>query len=145
MSIKKRDNNLYSEAQSDIPEVLKIYSQEGYKVEHFQDAKCVCGHRLFQLFVDDNEGAAVRVCESCKNEHPIGDSGEYLEDAELEECECPCGNGKFEITAGVSLYQGSNDVRWLYIGCRCPKCGLTACYADWKNEYEGFSDFLKMI
>ena len=46
-------------------------------------------------------------------EHPIGDSSEYLKDAELEECACPCGSEEFEITVGVSLYEDSNDVRWM--------------------------------
>jgi len=145
MVLKKRGDNFFGENQSDIPEVLKTYSQNGYLTEHFQDAACSCGHKLFRLFVDDNEGAATRICELCKHEHPIGDSADYLEDAELEECECPCGHGLFEITAGVSLYSDSDDVRWLYLGCRCPKCGLTACYADWKNEFEGYQDLLKMI
>jgi len=33
-----------------------------------------------------------------------------------------------------------DDVRWLYLGCRCVTCGLTACYGDWKNEYPGYGD-----
>ena len=143
MALKKRDSNFFGDAQSDIPEVLIEYSRDGYVAEHFQDAICTCGHKVFRLLVDDNEGAALRICASCKNEHPICDSADYLEDAELEECECPCGQGTFEITAGVALYSDSEDVRWLYLGCRCPKCGLTACYADWKNEYEGYSELLK--
>jgi hypothetical protein len=145
MALRKSGSNFIGDCQSDIPEALKKYSQDGYLAEHFQDAICTCGHRLFRLMVDDNEGAAIRICESCEKEHPIGDSADYLEDAELEECECPCGNGIFEITAGVALYTDSEAVRWLYLGCRCPKCGLTACYADWKNEFEGYLDFLKMI
>lgn len=24
----------------------------------------------------------------------------------------------------------------LYVGCRCPACGLTGVYGDWKNEHE---------
>ncbi len=95
--------------------------------------------------LDENEGAAVRVCAKCKAEHPIGDSDEYLEDAELEECACPCGNEEFEVTVGVSLYEDSEDVRWLYLGCRCPKCGLAACYGDWKNEYIGYRELLKRV
>ena len=145
MALKHRNGNYFSDSQSEISEVLIKYSQDGYLTEHFKDAVCSCGHNEFRLLVDDNEGAAVRICTSCENEHPIGDSAEYLEDAELEECECPCGNGYFEITAGVALYSGTEDVKWLYLGCRCPKCGLTACYADWKNEYEGYSKLLKMI
>jgi hypothetical protein len=77
--------------------------------------------------------------------HPIGDSAEYLDDAQLEECECPCGHGSFEITAGVSLYKSSEDVRWFYLGCRCPVCGLIACYGDWKNEFEDYRKLLSRV
>ena len=145
MTLKKRGINYFGDTQNDILEALQLYSQDGYFAEHFQSAFCSCGSNLFSLLVDENEGVAIRVCNSCKNEHPIGDSKEYMEEAELEECECPCGYSVFEITVGVSLYKNSNDVKWVYIGCRCPNCGLTACYADWKNEYENFKEFLKLI
>ena len=145
MTLRERDGNFFGDSQSDIPEVLKKYSHDSYITEHYQDAMCSCAHKEFSLLVDDNEGAAVRICKSCKKEHPIGDSAKYLEAAELKECECPCGSGIFEITAGVSLYSGNEDVRWLYLGCRCPKCGLIACYADWKNEYQGYKKLLSMI
>ena len=65
---------------------------------------------------------------------------DFPADAELGECTCPCGHEEFEITVGVSLYEGSEDVKWLYLGCRCPKCGLTATYGDWKNEFVGYKD-----
>ena len=145
MSLVKRKGNFFGDSQSDIPELLKMYSNAGDPTEHYQDAICTCGHNLFRLAVDDNEGAAIRLCVSCGNQHPIGDSLEFLEDAELEECECPCGQSSFEITVGVALYFGSNDVKWLYLGCRCPHCGLTACYADWANEYEGYAELLKNV
>jgi hypothetical protein len=93
----------------------------------------------------DEQGAAVRVCAACGLEHPIGDSAEYLAEAELEQATCVCGKDVFEVVVGVSLYDGSEDVRWLYIGCRCPACGLTGCYGDWKNEFNGFRDLLARV
>ncbi|MCP4375338.1 MAG: hypothetical protein GY794_04075 [bacterium] len=146
MSITIRNSQNYTDSQSNICEVLLDYSKNvTYLAEHFADAKCSCGGTQFRLMIDDNEGVATRSCTSCGKEHPIGDSAEYLEDAELEECECTCGNNSFEITVGVSLYQDSEDVKWLYIGCRCPKCQLTGCYADWKNEYENYKELLERI
>ncbi|MCH8243591.1 MAG: hypothetical protein IH897_13415, partial [Planctomycetes bacterium] len=56
-------------------------------------------------------GRPIRICDECNDEHPIGDSEDYTEAAELEGCECPCGSNLFEITIGVSLYEGSEDVR----------------------------------
>lgn len=106
---------------------------------------CVCGVRTFRLALDDTQGAAVRTCSRCGVARPIGDSGEYLADASLEECACPCGHEVFEVTAAVSLYEGSDDVRWLYLGCRCPVCGLVAVYGDWKNEFNGYRELLSRI
>lgn len=40
----------------------------------------------------------------------------------------------FQIVSGVALYKGTNDVRWLYVACFCPACGLMGVYADWKCE-----------
>ena len=146
MGITRRNNQSYGDSQTDIREVLTEYSRGvTYLAEHFADAKCSCGGTVFSLMVDDNEGAATRTCKSCETEQPIGDSADYLEDAELEECECPCGSSSFEITAGVALYQDSEDVKWLYLGCRCPECSLTACYADWKNEFENYRALLEKI
>ena len=78
-------------------------------------------------------------------EHLIGDSEQFLEDAELEESECICGSNVFNISVGVALYRGSEDVKWIYIGCFCPLCKLVGCYGDWKNEYENYCEFLKRV
>jgi hypothetical protein len=146
MSLVKRGEWWYGTSQADIRAELLRYSQGvGYPTQHFADAVCVCGDRTFHLHLDENEGVAVRACAACGNEHPMGDSAEYLAEAELEECECLCGGSDFEVTAGVSLYEDSEDVKWLYIGCRCPICGLTACLGDWKNQAEGYRTLLDQI
>lgn len=146
MALHKRGHHHYGENQADIREELLRYSKgNAYIAQHFADAICNCGGRQFRLAIDDNEGAAVRICPVCNTEHPIGDSGEYLDDASLEECACPCGGEEFEITAGVSLYDDSEDVKWIYLGCRCPKCGLTATYGDWKNEFNGYRELLDRV
>jgi hypothetical protein len=146
MVLKKRGKYRYGDSQADIREEMLRYSKLNYYVaHHFADAICSCGSKVFGLWIDNDEGAAVRKCAACNSEHPIGDSGEYLEDAEIEECACPCGGEKFEITVGVSLYDDSEDVRWLYLGCRCPACGLTAIYGDWKNEFDGYQELLSRV
>jgi hypothetical protein len=146
MALKKRGKYSYGESQADIREELVRYSKANtYAVQHFADATCDCGGKTFRLKLDDTEGAAVRECATCSKEHPIGDSDEYLEDAELEECACPCEKEVFEISVGVSLYADSEDVRWIYIGCRCVSCGLVAVYGDWKNEFIGYRALLERI
>lgn len=145
MALRKVKGSFYGDSQLDIREVLINYSKNGYPTTHFRDAVCRCGGKRFRLMADDLQGAAVRICKECGDKHSIGDSEGYLEAAELEECECPCGSGFFEVTAGVALYQDSEDVRWFFLGCRCPECGLTACYGDWKNEYPGYQDLLDRV
>lgn len=146
MGLEKRGKYWYGEAQSDIrDEILRYSKANTYVAEHFADATCKCGKKVFRLVLDDDEGAAVRSCVACDDEHPIGDSDEYLEGADLEERECVCGADEFEITVGVSLYTNSEDVRWLYLGCRCPSCGLVGVYGDWKNEFNGYQDLLARV
>jgi hypothetical protein len=146
MALRKEGKYWYGESQLDIRLELRRYSHDNsYPAIHFADAVCSCGERVFHLNIAEDEGVAIRRCKQCGSEHPMGDSDEYLEEAEPEECECPCGNDTFEVTAGVALYEGSEDVRWFYVGCRCPHCGLTACYGDWKNEYIGYKGLLSRV
>jgi hypothetical protein len=146
MAIEKRGEHWYGDSQADITaEIARYIERNAYPAEHFAEAVCECGKRTFRLLVDDDHGAAVRVCVSCGRDHPIGDTAEYLSDAVLEECECPCGSGTVEVTAGVALYEGSEDGEPLYVGCRCPACGLVACCSDWPIEYEGYQELLGRI
>jgi hypothetical protein len=146
MTLTRRGEHSYGTDQADISSEISRYSVvNGYPAEHFADASWACGCITFGLALDDNEGAAVRKCSRGNAEHPIGDSEDYLEDAELEERACPCGGELFEITVGVALYTDSEDVRWLYLGCRCPNCALTAVYGDWKNEFNGFHILLDKV
>ncbi|HZY86278.1 MAG TPA: hypothetical protein VFE78_15705 [Gemmataceae bacterium] len=146
MALRKRGKYWYGDSQADIrDEILRYSKGVKYPAHHYTDAVCKCGGRRFWLFLDDTQGAAVRGCVACDHEHPIGDSNEYLGEAELEDCACPCGGEELEITVGVSLYDDSEDVRWLYVGCRCPACGLTAVYGDWKNEFIGYRELLSRV
>jgi hypothetical protein len=146
MTLQKRGNHWYGDDHADIRgEITRYADLNGYPADHFADAICTCGGRVFGLSLDDDAGAAVRRCAGCQADHPIGDSSAYLPEAQLAECACPCGQEAFEISAGVALYQGSQDVRWLYLGCRCATCGLTAVYGDWKNECEDYGALLAKV
>lgn len=147
MALRKRGNWWYGDSQADIRnELIRVGKLNRYVPTHFADARCVCGGRTFQLMLDEGTGA-VRVCANtnCAHSHPIGDSAEYLDEMELEQCACPCGSEAFEITVGIHVYEDSQDVKWVYIGCRCASCALTANYGDWKNEFEGYEDYLSRV
>ncbi len=146
MTLQKRGRFRYGDGQPDIrPEIIRYSTINAYVAQHFADAVCECGGIAFRLLLDDSAGVAVRSCIACMTEHPIGDSGDFLSDAELGECACPCDQEVFEITVGVSLYEGSDDVKWLYLGCRCVQCGLVAVYGDWRNESEGYLNLLARV
>ena len=130
----------------DLHDEIRSYSAlAGDPAAHFADSVCACASRRFKLTFDDDQGVAVRRCVSCDADHAIGDSAEFLEEANLDEAQCPCGAEELEISVGVSLYGDSDAVRWLYLGCRCPKCGLVAVYGDWKNEFEDYRALLAMV
>ena len=143
MAIRKDNGHTYGDEQADLRGELDEYSAtNGYPVHHAADARCACGGRTFELAIDDGEGVALRVCRACGHEHWIGDSADFLDDAELEACECLCGESAFEVTLGVSLYPGAEAVRWLYVAARCSSCGLLGVYGDWKNEFDDYRELL---
>jgi hypothetical protein len=146
VTLQKRGRYRYGDGPDDVREEIRRYSKLAeYPAAHFADCACVCTGRRFRLSLDDTQGAAVRQCVACNTEHAIGDSADFLAGATLEEAECPCGTQAFEITVGVSLYVDSEAVRWLYLGCRCSKCGLVAVYGDWKNESDDFRVLLTQV
>jgi hypothetical protein len=147
MALVKRGKWRYGDSQADIRAEITRYSKENeYLAQHFANAVCGCGAKVFWLLLDDIAGVAIRVCVICDAEaHPMGDSAEFMAEADEQECACPCGEEAFEITVGVSLYDDSEDVRWLYVGCRCTACGLTAVYGDWKNEFPGYQGLLARV
>ena len=146
MALEKHGQHWFGKGHADIHgEITRYAGLNGYPAEHFADAVCQCGGRHFGLSLDDDAGAAVRRCAGCNTDHAIGDSSEYLAEAQLEECSCPCGHEMFEIAAGVALYDASQAVRWLYLGCRCTRCGLIAVYGDWKNECEDVRSLLAKV
>ncbi|MCC9600555.1 hypothetical protein LOC67_08280 [Stieleria sp. JC731] len=151
MALTKRRNNWYGEDHADLRKELARYSTvNGYPIDNFTNVKCKCGCQLFELYTDEEQGAAMRTCTQCHNEHLMGDSADYVSEAELVPHECNCRKDQFQIVVGVHRYRNaddsvSDDVRWLYIGCRCPKCNLLGCYADWKNEFEEYRKLLRRM
>lgn len=111
MALRTVGKYRHGNSQSDLREEITCYSEYiGSVAQQFADAVCRCGGKVFRLLLDDDEGVAIRQCPACSTEHPIGDSDEYLDGAELGECACPCDAEEFEITVGVSLYEDGEDV-----------------------------------
>lgn len=151
MSLTKRGKYWYGDDHTDIRSELARYSGlNGYPIDDFVDIQCNCGNAGFRFLTDDAAGVAIRRCGKCMIEHLMGDSADFVDEAEVSRHECLCGQDLFQISVGVHRYRNqdaslSNDVRWLYLGCRCPSCGLVGCYADWKNEYLDYRELLTMM
>jgi hypothetical protein len=134
MALKKKGRYFYGDSQADIaPELARFSGLNEYPIDRVTDLQCECGSKRLGLLMDDEEGAAVQVCAACQRQTPIGDSADYLEDANLVTRECVCGGLQFEISTGAAFYKDSTDIQWFYVGCRCVACGLVGCYGDWKT------------
>lgn len=128
-------------------QIIEFSENNEYVASQFATAKCQgCGGDVFKLLMNEDEGVAARICVQCDSEHGIADSDEYFDNVEeIYEVVCTCDGEKFRVMAGVSLYEGTEDVRWLYIGCECVDCGLSGVYGDWKNEFHGYKQLLDNV
>ncbi|WP_202741009.1 hypothetical protein [Acinetobacter sp. 'aerobic (ED)'] len=146
MSLYQKGKYWYGQNRDDLRlEMTRFSHLNGYEAKEFASSFCRCGNHIFCLESDENEGIARRICTQCNHAHLMGDNAEYIEDAELEEHICICDNQQFELESAVALYDGSNDVRWYYIGCRCTNCSLIGVFADWKCEGGNATKFLAKI
>lgn len=146
MTLTRRGRFWYGSTPEDTQVEVRRYSVgNGYEAVKFAASVCACGGRTFRLETDENEGVARRTCTACGTSQLMGDSDEYAEDATLEPHVCVCDAAAFELMSGVALYEGSNDVRWYYIGCQCAACHLTGVFADWKCEAGDADVFLAAV
>ncbi|MEW4455671.1 hypothetical protein AB1L30_23590 [Bremerella sp. JC817] len=128
-------------------QIIEYSIENEYEATQFATAKCdVCSGDVFEVLMNEEEGIACRVCEKCDTEHGIGDSDSYVDEVEeIFDMICTCDGTHFQVMAGVSLYDDSDDVRWFYLGCKCVACGLSGVYGDWKSEYQGYQALLNNV
>jgi hypothetical protein len=129
----------------DIEGFLKAFADDGYEVRAFRLAHCTCGSDRFSLEADDNEGAARRTCVACGTEYFICDSADSWQDAEPEPWSCiECKSKHANVGCGFAL-RANGEVRWIYVGARCARCGILGCYAGWKIDYEPSTHLLDRV
>ncbi|MFI7546561.1 hypothetical protein [Actinoplanes sp. NPDC049599] len=120
---------------ADLAGYVRGYEAGGYPVALVSELVCrECRGTVFRVFVDDDEGCAVAVCQSCKADNDIADSAEYFADAELGECACPCGGEEFAAAVGFARH-ADGEVQWVSLGLRCLTDGTLGVYTDWKIDY----------
>lgn len=143
MALERKGEYWYGTTPEDTAAEMRLYSaQNAYEVARISESVCTCQNRSFKLETDEEVGAARRICTACGAIHLMGDSAEYASEAEFEGHECVCDGEEFQLVSGVALYEGSNDVRWYYIGCQCTNCHLVGVFADWKCEAGDADAFL---
>jgi hypothetical protein len=137
MTVSQRGGVWKGTAASDLDEYLRAFAAEGHAVAEVVHAACsACGGggAGFALALDDDEGVVVRRCRACGGQVPMLDSAQYLDDADLGDAACPCGNEVFDVAVGFALRDDA-EVRWVSVGLRCHRDGLLGVYADWKIDY----------
>jgi hypothetical protein len=113
-------------------EIKRYSGLNGYPITQFKHLSCSCGGSEFYLFSDDNEGGAFAICTACSLEQDIENSKRYIE--EKQQNICNCDNEKLNIGIGKAYFEGSKDLRWIYVGAECNDCGLSGVYVDWKES-----------
>jgi hypothetical protein len=137
--LERRGEYWYGDSAADIRALLARDRPGSDPVVVFEDAICDCGGKVFSVQIDDEYHEAAWFCRDCDAQylfHTRNIDGFYEGDpeADTECCNCPCtdrGGSYFEITVGASLYEPSDVVRWVYIGCRCVACRRTGYLAEW--------------
>ena len=124
------------DSAGDISEWLHLYAEE-----NALDVKPVmchaCGGDLFELRVDQNEGAIQVICTACGTKKILLDCGDIWADAKPKRKKCSvCKTSKsFNVKVGF-VRRENGSVKWVYIGNRCTECGTLGSYLDWKIDYE---------
>lgn len=136
MSVTKSGDVWYGDGFDDLADYIRDYGAGGYEVAVVKRSVCgQCAGTTFGVQVDETgDECAQRWCLTCDDIAFIGDSEEYWESSETDDCACPCGGEEFEAGVGFAL-RPDGEVRWLSIGLRCLKDGQLGVYADWKIDY----------
>lgn len=135
MALRKKGKYYYGDNIKDLIIELERYADlNKYPIDETEATTCsCCDGNIFMLFSDDEESAAMVQCIKCENKQYIRDSQRYLNN-KLDNYTCICGAEQFEIAIGVSFYTDTKDVRWVYVGGYCSKCGLVGNYVDWNER-----------
>lgn len=146
MSIDKSAEWWKGNGIEDIKEYLISYSEDSYPIQKVIISKCnKCDSVEFLVEFDGNEGATRIICTSCKEVKYLADSKEYWEDVELEKYKCiECKSTHANVGTGFTYREGG-DIKWVYIGVRCAKCGILGSVADWKIDYGPTTELEKNV
>ena len=124
----------HGDCAEDIIEYLDEYSEN--EIDKTVIVKCdQCGSLDFACSIDDEEGAIEVACAACGKKRMLLDSADYWEDSDPKNAKCPlCKNKLYNVAVGF-VHREDREVKWVYIGNRCNKCGLLGSPGDWEVNY----------
>ncbi len=133
MALQERGEYWYGDSAADIRALMARHAEIGDPIEVVRDAVCECGGTVFSVLIDDEYQEVAWFCRACHTQYlfhtrPVAGPYDGDPESDVEGFRCPCtdrGGSYFEVAVGVSLYRGSDDVDFVYLGCRCVACGLT--------------------
>jgi len=129
---------------ADVVDYLRALTAEGHPATEVRQARCACGHTVFGLRVDRDEGCAERTCRVCGTTAFIADSADSAAEARLRAVKCPCRGKDFELGVGFA-FRLDGEIRWITVGQRCTTCGVLASYVDWGISYAPSRHLLEQV
>ena len=128
--------------KSDVSDYLNALTDG--KIDQFRAARCNCSSDTFEVDFDGDAGCVRRKCGGCHATSFVCDSAEQWPSASPERYECvACGSKTANVVIGFTLRPATlknrigfaRDVKWVFVGVRCDRCGVLGCVADWKINY----------
>ncbi|MEV6305336.1 hypothetical protein AB0M02_38390 [Actinoplanes sp. NPDC051861] len=134
MAIDKSGKLWRGETFDDLAAYIRHFAAGGYPVDTVVESRCAsCDGRAFVLEIDEDENTR-RVCRTCDTTTFIGDSADYWDEDDYDNCACPCGGEEFAVAVGFALTD-DGEVYWMSVGLRCLTDGTLGVYAETKIDY----------
>jgi hypothetical protein len=132
---------------NDLDEYLRAYTVDTYPVAQFKLTACTCGEQAFRLAADADEGCASVACMACGASRFLLDSESVWGEADPVDWTCiECGEVACNVGVGLARYaDDARAARWAYVGCRCVRCGILGCFAEWKLDGDPMDELLGKI
>ena len=129
---------------NDINQYLREYTEQ--RNIEIKPVVCQdCKNDVFALKVDQDEGAVEVKCVQCGRKKLLLDSAEIWEDCEPIGGKCPVCNCKnYNVRVGL-LRRNTGEIKHVFIGNRCTKCGTLGSYVDWDINYGPTDEIEKNI
>jgi hypothetical protein len=129
---------------ADVVDYVRALTAPGYPATAVRQARCSCGHVVFGLRADPDQGCAERTCRACGAKAFIAGSADVAPEARLRVVKCPCRGKDFELGVGFA-FRPEGEIRWITVGQRCTSCGILASYVDWGVDYAPSRQLLEQV